>query len=117
MVTRNCSFLCLSSGRTQTLSRAFVVFPSDRAKEAGRLVGTGARILSRSSDLGTRISIRAAGTGVAVFTFWLEYSLNIPLFQWDILSGYILFVDPEDISFVWSRIQDRATCKLPSYER
>ena len=23
----------------------------------------------------------------------LEYSLNIPLFQWDILSAYILFVD------------------------
>jgi hypothetical protein len=48
------------------------------------------------------------GLGV-LFHLWLEYSLNIPLFQWDILSGYILFVDPEDISLFWSRIQGRAT--------
>jgi hypothetical protein len=33
-----------------------------------------------------------------LFNLCLEYSLNIPLFQWDILSAYILFVDPADIS-------------------
>jgi Vitamin K-dependent gamma-carboxylase len=33
-----------------------------------------------------------------LFHLCLEYSLNIPLFQWDILSAYILFVDPADIS-------------------
>jgi hypothetical protein len=27
----------------------------------------------------------------------LEYSLNIPLFQWATLSAYVLFVDPEDL--------------------
>jgi hypothetical protein len=32
-----------------------------------------------------------------VFHLWLEYSLNIPLFQWDILSAYVLFIDPEDL--------------------
>ena len=29
-----------------------------------------------------------------MFHLWLEYSLNIPLFQWDVLSAYILFIDP-----------------------
>lgn len=41
-----------------------------------------------------------------LFHLWLEYSLNIPLFQWDILSAYILFVDPVDITRVGSRIRD-----------
>jgi hypothetical protein len=38
---------------------------------------------------------------------WLEYSLNISLFQWDVLSAYILFVDPADASQVWSWIKRR----------
>jgi Vitamin K-dependent gamma-carboxylase len=33
-----------------------------------------------------------------LFHLWLEYSLNIPLFQWDILSAYILFIDSDDLS-------------------
>lgn len=28
----------------------------------------------------------------------LEYSLNIPLFQWVILSSYVLFIDPADLA-------------------
>lgn len=32
-----------------------------------------------------------------LFHLWLEYSLNTPLFQWDILSAYVLFVDPNDL--------------------
>ncbi|HMJ20643.1 MAG TPA: HTTM domain-containing protein [Terriglobales bacterium] len=32
-----------------------------------------------------------------LFHLWLEYSLNIPLFQWDILSAYVLFVDSDDL--------------------
>jgi hypothetical protein len=28
----------------------------------------------------------------------LEYSLNIPMFQWDVLSAYVLFVDPADLA-------------------
>lgn len=37
-----------------------------------------------------------------LFHLCLEYSLNIPLFQWDVLSAYILFVDAKDISRVSS---------------
>jgi hypothetical protein len=43
--------------------------------------------------------------GVA-FHLWLEYSLNIQLFQWDILSAYILFIDPSDLMRVWNRIRN-----------
>ncbi len=32
-----------------------------------------------------------------LFHLCLEYSLNIPLFQWDVLSAYVLFVDSNDI--------------------
>jgi Vitamin K-dependent gamma-carboxylase len=38
---------------------------------------------------------------------WLEYSLNISLFQWDVLSAYILFVDPADLSRAWNWIRLR----------
>jgi hypothetical protein len=40
-----------------------------------------------------------------LFHLWLEYSLNIPMFQWDILSGYVLFVDANDILRLWSRVR------------
>lgn len=40
-----------------------------------------------------------------MFHLWLEYSLNIPMFQWDILSGYILFIEANDILHISSRIQ------------
>jgi hypothetical protein len=39
-----------------------------------------------------------------LFHLWLEYSLNIPLFQWDILSAYILFIDPNDLSHFWNTL-------------
>ena len=38
------------------------------------------------------------------FHLWLEYSLNIPLFQWDVLSAYVLFIEPEDVARVWRRM-------------
>jgi hypothetical protein len=40
-----------------------------------------------------------------LFHLWLEYSLNIALFQWDVLSAYILFVDPADASRAWKWIK------------
>jgi hypothetical protein len=43
-----------------------------------------------------------------VFHLWLEYSLNIPLFQWDILSAYVLFVDPDDLRRGRNWIRQRA---------
>jgi len=27
----------------------------------------------------------------------IEYSLNIPMFEWDVLTAYVLFIDPEDL--------------------
>lgn len=32
------------------------------------------------------------------FHLWLEYSLNIPLFQWDVLSAYVLFIEQADMA-------------------
>ena len=32
-----------------------------------------------------------------LFHLCLEYALNIPMFQWDVLTAYVLFVDPEDL--------------------
>src|SRR5215469_7673353 len=42
-----------------------------------------------------------------LFHLWLEYSLNIPLFQWDILSAYILFIDGDDLTDFLSSIRRR----------
>jgi hypothetical protein len=40
-----------------------------------------------------------------LFHLCLEYSLNISLFQWDVLSAYILFIDPADIARAWNWIK------------
>ncbi|HTC47371.1 MAG TPA: HTTM domain-containing protein [Candidatus Aquilonibacter sp.] len=42
-----------------------------------------------------------------IFHLWLEYSLNIQLFQWEVLSAYILFVDPVDMTRAWNWIRQR----------
>jgi hypothetical protein len=36
-----------------------------------------------------------------LFHLWLEYSLNITMFQWDVLSAYVLFIDPADMPRFW----------------
>ncbi|HEY0701709.1 MAG TPA: HTTM domain-containing protein [Candidatus Acidoferrales bacterium] len=38
------------------------------------------------------------------FHLSLEYALNVPLFQWDVLSAYILFVEPEDLQRFLKRV-------------
>jgi Vitamin K-dependent gamma-carboxylase len=43
-----------------------------------------------------------------LFHLTLEYWLNIPLFQWDILSAYILFIDPEDLKRAWVWLRERS---------
>jgi hypothetical protein len=43
-----------------------------------------------------------------LFHFILEYSLNIPMFQWDILSAYILFVEAADLERAWNWIRVHA---------
>jgi len=50
-----------------------------------------------------RLRYPILGMGVGLH-LWLDYSLNIPLFQWDILSAYVLFIDPADIVRVWKRL-------------
>jgi len=40
-----------------------------------------------------------------LFHLWLEYSLNIALFQWEVLSAYVLFIDPADAARVWNWIK------------
>jgi hypothetical protein len=40
-----------------------------------------------------------------LFHLWLEYSLNIPLFQWDVLSAYVLFIDAKDLNRFWSALR------------
>jgi hypothetical protein len=32
-----------------------------------------------------------------LFHLCLEYALNTPMFQWDVLTAYVLFIDPEDL--------------------
>jgi hypothetical protein len=46
-----------------------------------------------------------------LFHLFLEYSLNTPLFQWDVLSAYILFVDSADITRAWTWIKRRMTSR------
>ena len=43
-----------------------------------------------------------------MFHLFLEYSLNLPMFEWDILSAYILFVDAADLKRSWNWIHDHA---------
>ena len=49
-----------------------------------------------------------------LFHLSLEYALNIPLFQWDILSAYILFIDPADITRAWDWLRTRRVAR-PSH--
>src|SRR5260370_18414814 len=42
-----------------------------------------------------------------LFHLCRESTLNIPLFQWDILSAYVLFVDAGDITRAWDWIRTR----------
>jgi Vitamin K-dependent gamma-carboxylase len=50
-----------------------------------------------------------------LFHLWLEYSLNTPLFQWDVLSAYILFIDPSDLTYFANRITRRK--RSPVHEK
>jgi hypothetical protein len=42
-----------------------------------------------------------------IFHLYLEYSLNVPMFQWVVLSAYVLFIDPADLERVWNWIRNR----------
>jgi hypothetical protein len=42
-----------------------------------------------------------------LFHMAIEYSLNIPMFEWDVLSGYILFVESPDLERTGRWVRDR----------
>jgi hypothetical protein len=42
-----------------------------------------------------------------VFHLSIEYSMNIPMFQWDVLTAYVLFIDAADLEKAWNRIRAR----------
>src|SRR5262249_31932910 len=39
-----------------------------------------------------------------LFHLFLEYSLNLPMFEWGVLWAYVLFVDGEDLDRFWGRV-------------
>jgi Vitamin K-dependent gamma-carboxylase len=47
-----------------------------------------------------------------LFHLFLEYSVNVPMFQWDILSGYVLFIDAAHLARGWNWIRGRAGAYL-----
>ena len=42
----------------------------------------------------------------------IEYSMNIPLFEWIMIAMYLTFLDPADLSQVWSHIKNRAVAHV-----
>ena len=42
-----------------------------------------------------------------LFHLSIEYALNVPMFEWDILTAYVLFVDPVDLERLWRLIRGR----------
>lgn len=44
-----------------------------------------------------------------LFHLCIEYALNFPMFTWDVLTAYILFVDPTDLARWWLPYANRQT--------
>lgn len=42
-----------------------------------------------------------------LFHLSIEYALNVPMFEWDILTAYVLFVDPADMERIWGSLHNR----------
>jgi Vitamin K-dependent gamma-carboxylase len=42
-----------------------------------------------------------------LFHLSIDYALNLPMFSWDVLTAYILFVDPADLDHWWHGIRRR----------
>jgi Vitamin K-dependent gamma-carboxylase len=40
-----------------------------------------------------------------LFHLSLEYAFNLPMFQWDVLSAYVLFIDPADLARIWRSVR------------
>jgi hypothetical protein len=42
-----------------------------------------------------------------LFHLSVEYALNLPMFEWDVLTAYVLFLDPADLERAWHGMQQR----------
>jgi len=42
-----------------------------------------------------------------LFHLGIEYAMNVPMFQWDVLPAYVLFIDPADLKRAGSWIRKR----------
>jgi hypothetical protein len=40
-----------------------------------------------------------------LFHLGIDYALNLPMFSWDVITGYILFVDPSDLDSWWRSVR------------
>jgi hypothetical protein len=40
-----------------------------------------------------------------LFHLSLEYAFNLPMFQWDVLTAYVLFIDPADLEGTWQYLR------------
>lgn len=47
-----------------------------------------------------------------LFHLFLAYRLDVPLFQWTVLSAYVLFIDPCDLERAWTRIRSAVPRKV-----
>jgi hypothetical protein len=47
-----------------------------------------------------------------LFHLFLEYRLDVPLFQWTVLSAYVLFIDPHDLDRAWTWIRRAVARKV-----
>ena len=47
-----------------------------------------------------------------IFHLFLEYSLNLPMFEWDVIIAYIVFVEPADLARSWNWIRNRVTARF-----
>lgn len=69
-------------------------------------------IMALEFCLGTLLWVRRVRYPLLVLGLLLhlsiEYAINIPMFQWDVLAAYILFVDPADIEKFLRRFRTAA---------
>ncbi len=47
-----------------------------------------------------------------IFHLCIEYLMNIPMFQWDVLSAYVLFIDAADLERYWNWMSARVGTHL-----
>ena len=101
----NGALLCAPSALDRALFGA-AMDPISRDLESGRLVYPGSGVFPRSPHLVPASSLSVALLGL-LFHLGIEYALNLPMFSWDVITGYILFVDPSDLDHWWRSLRQR----------